>query len=269
MGGDRKHQLHHRPASCADGAVPRHRDPISVHSVFARLDRCARFSRHRGLQDRVRRTDQHSFHASHRCKRKTGDRVHRHEPSGGNIRYRRYFQKAGTPLVLTHCVSAYPCPYNRVNLGMVPRLAELFGVPTGLSCHTPSIYTALGAVALGACVIEKHFTFDRTQKGPDHRSSIEGYELGELVKGCRAVWEARGATREIFPEEQQIVAWARESVVSLRPIPRGTSITDDMVSVKRPSPGPGVVPARDLDKVIGAVARSDIPADKQIRWNDI
>jgi sialic acid synthase SpsE len=179
------------------------------------------------------------------------------------------FKKAGTPLVLTHCVSAYPCPYNRVNLGMVPRLAELFGVPTGLSCHTPSIYTALGAVALGACVIEKHFTFDRTQKGPDHRSSIEGYELGELVKGCRAVWEARGATREIFPEEQQIVAWARESVVSLRPIPRGTSITDDMVSVKRPSPGPGVVPAKDLDKVIGAVARSDIPADKQIRWNDI
>ena len=95
--------------------------------------------------------------------------------------------------------------------------------PTGLSCHTPSIYTALGAVALGACVIEKHFTFDRMQKGPDHKSSIEGYELGELVKGCRAVWEARGATREIFPEEQQIVAWARESVVSLEADPQGNA----------------------------------------------
>jgi sialic acid synthase SpsE len=179
------------------------------------------------------------------------------------------FKKSGTPLVLTHCVSAYPCPYDRVNLGMVPRLADAFGVPAGLSCHTPSIYTALGAVALGACVVEKHFTFDRTQKGPDHRSSIEGYELGELVKGCRAVWEARGAVREIFPEEQQIVAWARESVVSIAPIKKGTSITGKMVSVKRPSPGPGVVPAKDLDKVIGAVAKSDIPADRQIRWNDI
>ncbi len=179
------------------------------------------------------------------------------------------FKAAGTPLILTHCVSAYPCPYDRVNLGMVPRLAETFGVPTGLSCHTPSVYTALGAVALGACVIEKHFTFDRMQKGPDHKSSIEGYELGELVKGCRAVWEARGATREIFPEEQQIVAWARESVVSLKPIPKGTRITQEMVSVKRPSPGPGVVPAKDLDKVIGAVTTADIAPDRQILWNDI
>ncbi len=179
------------------------------------------------------------------------------------------FKAAGTPLILTHCVSAYPCPYDRVNLGMVPRLAETFGVPTGLSCHTPSVYTALGAVALGACVIEKHFTFDRLQKGPDHKSSIEGYELGELVKGCRAVWEARGATREIFPEEQQIVAWARESVVSLKPIPKGTRITPEMVSVKRPSPGLGVVPAKDLEKVIGAVTKADIAPDRQILWNDI
>jgi sialic acid synthase SpsE len=119
------------------------------------------------------------------------------------------FKAAGTPLLLTHCVSAYPCPYDRVNLGMVPRLAEAFDVPTGLSCHTPSVYTALGAVALGACVIEKHFTFDRMQKGPDHKSSIEGYELGELVKGCRAVWEARGAigavTRADIAPDRQIL----------------------------------------------------------------
>ena len=179
------------------------------------------------------------------------------------------FKQAGTPLVLTHCVSAYPCPYDRVNLGMVPRLAETFGVPTGLSCHTPSIYTAIGATALGACVIEKHFTFDRAQSGPDHRSSIESYELGELVKGCRAVWEARGAERKIFPEEQQIVAWARESVVSLAPIAKGSRIEETMVSVKRPSPGPGAIPAKDLEKVIGTIAKTDIAADRQILWTEI
>ena len=179
------------------------------------------------------------------------------------------FEQAGTPLILMHCVSAYPCPYDRVNLGMVPRLAETFGVPTGLSCHTPSIYTAIGATALGACVSEKHFTFDRTQTGPDHRSSIESYELGELVKGCRAVWEARGAERKIFPEEQQIVAWARESVVSVAPIAKGARITEEMVSVKRPSPGAGAIPAKDLDKVIGAVAKADIAADRQILWTEI
>jgi sialic acid synthase SpsE len=181
----------------------------------------------------------------------------------------KVFKDVGTPLALMHCVSAYPCPYNRVNIGMVPRLAEEFDVPVGLSCHTPSIYTALGATALGAAAIEKHFTFDRSLPGPDHKSSIEGYELGELVKGCRAVWEARGASREIFPEEQQIVAWARESVVSLKPIAKGTKITADLVSVKRPSPGPGVIPAKDLDKVIGARAKTDIGADRQVRRDEI
>jgi sialic acid synthase SpsE len=181
----------------------------------------------------------------------------------------KVFADAGTPLILMHCVSAYPCPYNRVNLGMVQRLAETFGTPVGLSCHTPSIYTALGAIALGACVVEKHFTFDRTLPGPDHRSSIEGYELGELVKGCKAVFEAGGAIREIFPEEQQIVAWARESVVSLKPIGRGVRITSDMVSVKRPTPGPGAIPAKHLDDIVGRVAATDIGADRQILWADL
>ena len=179
------------------------------------------------------------------------------------------FKKADAPLVLTHCVSAYPCPYERVNLGMVPRLREMFQVPTGLSDHTPSIYTALGGVALGACVIEKHFTFDRTLPGPDHKSSIEEYELGELVKGCHAVYLARGAKREIFPEEAQIVAWARESVVSVTDIPKGAVITASMVSVKRPSPGKNAIPAKHLQSVIGKVATVNIAADRQVLWAEI
>lgn len=179
------------------------------------------------------------------------------------------FKDEGTPLILTHCVSAYPCPYDRVNLGMVPRLAKLFDVPTGFSCHTPSIYTSLGAVALGACVIEKHFSFDRTLPGPDHKSSIESYELGELVKGCRAVFEAAGAERDIFPEEKEIVAWARESVVSIKNIPRGAIITEEMVSVKRPSPHGDAIPARELNSVIGKTAKQDIPANRQIQKVEI
>lgn len=179
------------------------------------------------------------------------------------------FKTAGTPLILTHCVSAYPCPYERVNLGMVPRLREAFQVPVGLSCHTPSIYTALGATALGACVIEKHFTFDRTLPGPDHKSSIQGPELGQLVEGCRAVFLAGGAKREIFPEEEQIVAWAREGVVSIADIPAGKVITADMVTVKRPTPGPGAVPAKDLERVIGRIAATHIAADRQVKWDDL
>jgi sialic acid synthase SpsE len=177
--------------------------------------------------------------------------------------------ETGVPLILTHCVSIYPCPPSRVNLGNIPRYSELFGVPVGLSDHTSSIYTSIGAIALGACVIEKHFTLDRSMSGPDHKSSLEPYELGELARGCRAVFEARGADRQIFPEEEQIVAWARESVVSLTGIAKGTRITHDMISVKRPSPGPGVVPAKDLDRVIGRTAASDIAGNAQIKWDQL
>jgi N-acetylneuraminate synthase len=120
----------------------------------------------------------------------------------------------GTPLMLTHCVSAYPAPYERVNLGMIRLYEEEFGIPVGLSDHSRGIYTSLGAVALGACFIEKHFTLDKLQSGPDHASSLEPFELSELVKGTAAVYLARGSEKRIFPEEEQIVAWARESVVS-------------------------------------------------------
>ncbi|MCE7964265.1 MAG: polyhydroxyalkanoate biosynthesis repressor PhaR [Nitrospira sp. NTP2] len=174
-----------------------------------------------------------------------------------------------TPFALTHCVSAYPTPYDRVNLGMIARYRDLFHVPVGLSDHSRGIYTGIGAAALGACVIEKHFTLDRQQPGPDHPVSIEPDELSDLVKGVDAVFRARGAEREIFPEEREIVAWARESVVSEVPIARGSVITKDMVWVKRPSPGPGAVAAKDLGKVIGKVAQVDIPKDSQIRWEQL
>lgn len=175
----------------------------------------------------------------------------------------------GTPFALTHCVSAYPCPYNRVNLHNIPRYRELFDVPVGLSDHSLGIYTSLGAVALGACVVEKHYTLDKLQSGPDHAVSLEPYELGELVKGCRAVFEARGAEREIFPEEQPIIAWARESVVSVVDIPAGAVITRDMIWVKRPSPGPGAIPAKDMEKVIGRTASTAIAKDRQLHWQEL
>lgn len=175
----------------------------------------------------------------------------------------------GVPLVLTHCVSAYPCPYDRVNLGNILRYREMFDVPVGLSDHSLGIYTSLGSVALGACVIEKHYTLSKLQKGPDHAVSLEPYELGELVKGCRAVYEARGAERRIFPEEEPIIAWARESVVSVSDIPQGAVITKEMVWVKRPSPCEGAIPAKDLDKVIGRKAVVGIKKDRQILWREL
>jgi len=171
--------------------------------------------------------------------------------------------------VLMHCVSIYPCPYERVNLGNIPKLQSRYGVPVGLSDHTSSIYTGLGAVALGANIIEKHFTLDRNMKGPDHSSSIEPRELGELVKGSRAIFKAMGEEKRIFPEEEQIKSWARESVVSLCFIPAGTLIANDMVSVKRPAPFDDIIAAKHLDDIIGRVAVTDISENSQIRWSQL
>src|SRR3989338_5139091 len=175
----------------------------------------------------------------------------------------------GTPLILMHCVSAYPCPYERMNLKLIPYYRQLFAVPVGLSDHSQGIYVALGSVVLGSCILEKHFTLDRMQKGPDHSSSIEPYELGELVKGAKIIYSALGSERTIFPEEKQIVAWARESVVSEIDIPKGVTITERMVWVKRPGPGDDCIPAKDLKKVIGRVSKSQILKDKQLKWSDL
>lgn len=175
----------------------------------------------------------------------------------------------GTPFMLTHCISGYPTPYNRANIKMVQRYHELFNVPVGISDHSQGIYTVLGAVALGACLVEKHFTLNKLQKGPDHPVSIEPQDLLELVKGAKAIYEACRAERKIFPEEEQIVAWARHSVVSEKKIPKGTVITKDMVWVKRPGPEFGAIPAKDLKKVIGKTAKVDISQDTQIKWEQL
>ena len=93
--------------------------------------------------------------------------------------------------------------------------------------------------------------------------------MGELVKGCRAVFESCGDERQIFAEEEEIIAWARESVVSLSDIKKGTRITEDMISVKRPSPEEGAIAAKHMEDIIGKTALSDISADRQILWSEV
>tara|TARA_B100000579_G_scaffold68503_1_gene51443 strand:+ start:1119 stop:2147 length:1029 start_codon:yes stop_codon:yes gene_type:complete len=170
---------------------------------------------------------------------------------------------------ITHCVSAYPCPYNIVNLGLIPEYSNKYGVRVGLSDHTIGIYTSLGSIALGACIVEKHFSLDRTQPGPDHLSSIETEDLKSLVIGSKAVWQAMGSKRIIHEEEKEIVAWARESVVSIKPINKGDLITTEMIKIKRPSPKEGGIAAKDYKEVLGKKALKDIEKDQQIYWNQI
>jgi len=173
----------------------------------------------------------------------------------------------GAPLMLMHCTSMYPTPYDKVRLGAIPQLIEEFGLPVGLSDHSLGIYTCLGAVALGASALEKHFTISRSWPGPDTAISIEPGELKDLVVGSRAVFEARGGAKTILPEEQPVIDFAYASVVSIRPIKKGEVFGKDNVWVKRP--GTGEILAKEFERVLGRKAMRDIGPEEQIGRTDV
>jgi N,N'-diacetyllegionaminate synthase len=148
----------------------------------------------------------------------------------------------------------------------VPYYQERYGVVVGHSDHSPDITTALGAVALGAHIVEKHFTLTRDQPGPDHPVSIEPDELTEMVRQIRILEAARGAEKAVFERERQIRAWAHHSVVTLQPIAAGERFDDRNVWVKRPGTG---IPAEKLGDVLGKTAARDLDANVQVDWPDI
>jgi len=175
-------------------------------------------------------------------------------------------KQEGAKFILMHCTSAYPPRYEQINLQFIPHLKERFGVLVGHSDHTPDIWTALGAVALGARVIEKHFTLDRALKGPDHHISLEPQEFRTMVNAIRKLEAALGSEKKVHPDEEPVRKWAHHSVVSLCDIPAGSVITPEMVGVKRPGWG---IPAKHLEEFYGRVAKRDIPANSLLRWEDV
>jgi N-acetylneuraminate synthase len=165
-----------------------------------------------------------------------------------------------------NCVSEYPARHADVNLNVIREMESRYDVIVGHSDHTPDIYTSIAAVALGAKLIEKHFILDRRQPGPDRAVSIEPYELCELVKGVHRVEEALGTKKTVHDLEKPIRSWAHRSVVSVRPISRGSRIEADMVWTKRPGTG---IAAKHLEEIISRTAVCDIPADHLIQWEEI
>jgi N-acetylneuraminate synthase len=144
--------------------------------------------------------------------------------------------------VLLHCVSNYPADPAEVNLRAMQTMRSAFDVPVGFSDHTEGIDVALAAVALGACVLEKHFTLDRTLPGPDHRASLEPAALRELVRSIRRVETALGNGRKVpSASEIETAKVARRSLVAARDIPAGATLERDMVAMRRP--GTGLSPA--------------------------
>lgn len=176
--------------------------------------------------------------------------------------------QAGCPeLMLFHCVSSYPAPYEQVNLRTMATMKQAFGLPVGFSDHTIGSAAAIAAAALGAVAIEKHFTLDCNMEGPDHRSSIEPREMAELVQGVKIARQALGSPiKEPAPCELANRPLIRKSLVTAANLPKGTRLTREMIEIKRPQGG--IEPA-DIDKVIGLTLNKDIEEDAHISWGDI
>ncbi len=172
------------------------------------------------------------------------------------------------PLMLMHCTSMYPTPYEKVRLGAITDLQTAFpDLTIGLSDHSLGIYTCLGAVALGVTALEKHFTISRKWEGCDVPISIEPQELAEMVIGAKAIWRAGGGMKTILEEEQPVIDFAYACAVAISPIKKGEELSLDNTWVKRP--GTGKILAKDLKLLLGKVALRDIGADEQIGWEDV
>jgi N,N'-diacetyllegionaminate synthase len=165
-------------------------------------------------------------------------------------------------VTLLHCTTEYPCPFEDVNLNAMMTLRTHFNLPVGYSDHTPGIEISLAAVAMGACVIEKHFTLDRNMEGPDHKASLEPHELKQLVQGIRKIERAMGDGRKIpQPSEMKNIQIARKSIVAKCPIHKGELFTDSNLTTKRP--GTGISPM-EWNKVIGSLANRNYEEDELI-----
>ena len=170
-------------------------------------------------------------------------------------------------VALLHCVASYPTKPEDVNLNVIKTLKQNFQVPVGFSDHTMEIGIPIGAVALGANIIEKHFTLDRKLEGPDHPYALEPEELEIMVKGIRDVEKALGSGIKIVADsERQGLVEGRRSIFANVNIPMGTAITRDMLSILRPAVG---MAPKYIDKIIGKPVKKDINAYEPITWDDV
>lgn len=169
-------------------------------------------------------------------------------------------------ITLLHCNTEYPTPMCDVNLRAMQTLREETGLPVGYSDHTQGIEVPIAAAAMGAVVIEKHFTLDRNMEGPDHKASLEPEELKEMVRAVRNIENALGdGVKRPSPSERKNRDVARKSIVAKRAIRKGEMFTEDNLTAKRP--GNGISPMRWND-VIGLAADRDYERDEMIAIQD-
>lgn len=175
----------------------------------------------------------------------------------------RVLEKEGvTDITLLHCNTEYPTPFEDVNLLAMQHMSDALGYPIGYSDHTVGIEVAIAAAALGAVVIEKHFTLDKTMEGPDHRASLEPNELAQMVRAIRNIEKSRGDGKKYRTHsEEKNCAAARKSIVAATDIRNGERFTEQNLTTKRP--GTGISPMRWYE-ILGRRATRDYREDELI-----
>lgn len=175
------------------------------------------------------------------------------------------FEKYKTPYALLHCTSIYPTPYDKIRLGALKELSDTFSdAVIGLSDHSFGNYACFGATALGASILERHFTSDKAWPGPDIEISMDPKELKDLIIGSRAIYQALGGSKNILKEEQPTIDFAYACVVAIADIKKGDLFTKENIWVKRP--GTGEIKAEHFEDCLGREANQDIVCDSQILW---
>jgi sialic acid synthase SpsE len=166
-----------------------------------------------------------------------------------------------------HCTSAYPAPDEALNLRAITTMRQELNLPIGYSDHSVGIEAALAAVSLGATVIEKHLTLDRSLPGPDHAASLEPADFGAMVRGIRRIGQMLGdGVKAPRPQEFDAARVARRSIVAVVDIPAGAKLGAAMLACRRPATG---IAPRDWDRVVGATARSAIAAGTVLQWEQL
>ena len=180
----------------------------------------------------------------------------------------KLFVRSGNRLTVLQCTSEYPCPYEQVGLNVMLEFQERYATPVGLSDHTLDNYSSFAAVTLGASVIEKHLTFSRRMYGSDAKNSLEPAEFLDLTRGIRAIETMLGnpVDKNDIGRFGQMKEIFQKSVTSLIDIGAGTTITREMLGIRKPGTG---IPAAKIDKVVGTRAVRAIQANRVIGWNDL
>ena len=169
-------------------------------------------------------------------------------------------------IVLLQCVTNYPSQFKYSNIRAMKAMGDLFDVIVGYSDHTPGIIVPLGAVSLGACVIEKHFTDDKTRKGPDHPFAMDAKDFKEMVDSIRILERALGSpVKDLYEDEKETVILQRRCLRAAKDIPKGSRITEDMIDVLRPLAKDALEP-KYKEIIIGREAKEDMKKGETFTW---